>query len=186
MTALNKVACPIVVTGGGAGVATFYTDAATDITVPLNAFWTSMMAKMPDDFVITVPPDGAQIEDTTGALIGSWSGGTGGTHTGSTTGSYTGGAGASIKWSTTTFIAGRRIAGRTFLVPLDGAVYDTTGKINPTQRSTMLNYASTFLSLCLGHLYVWHRPHGGVAGSSVPITGCSINLTVAGLKSRKV
>lgn len=95
-------------------------------------------------------------------------------------------AGACITWSTNNFIAGRRVRGRTFLVPLAAAVYQTDGTLNPTFLSGVAAAITTFIN-GLSEPVVWHRPTtpGGSDGSKNPIITGLMKDHVAILTSRR-
>lgn len=96
-------------------------------------------------------------------------------------------AGACITWSTNTFIKGRRLRGRTFLVPLDGVnAFATDGTLNGTLLSGTQAAVTGFLG-SLSEPVVWHRPttKDGVDGSSSAIIAGQMKDKVSVLTSRR-
>jgi hypothetical protein len=92
-----------------------------------------------------------------------------------------------VNWLTSTYIAGRRLRGRTFVSPLSQFAQDNDG--SPT--STALGYADDFGDAWLtggpGGIttVVWHRPTGGSGGSTAQITAHSVADKFAVLRSRR-
>src|SRR5665811_2634543 len=106
---------------GAPGVSTFYfVDTATAVD-SVRAFFQAMSGDIPSGIDIQVESSGDTLESTTGALTGTWIAdpvevvhcGGGGT--------YAAPAGAVVDWLTSTIAAGRRLRGRTFIVPLTAA-----------------------------------------------------------------
>lgn len=77
------------------------------------------------------------------------------------TSSYANGVGLIIKWKTGGTFNGRRIQGRTFIVPLDGYCFNTEGSILPEVVGEWQGYANTYIG-AMGPLnvdpLVWGRP----------------------------
>lgn len=134
---------------------------------------------------VAVPNSGDIIEDTTGALVGTWTG-TGGHQTlGTARGVVAGGVGACVTWKTTTIAGAHRLQGRTFIVPLDSACYDNTGLLNSTAQSVLNGFGSQLRAA--GPFAIWHRPttKGATNGSSGPVTSHRLSSKVAVLHSRR-
>lgn len=168
------------------GLSTFYLvpSAVTDVSAVV-AFFNGMKTGFPNGLSWTIPNSGDVISDTTGALVGSWSATGGGTvaATGGT-GVYAAGTGARIVWGTNDIVGGRRLRGSTFLCPVLGGVYDSSGTIDNTARASMESNAATFFA-AVG-LYIWHRPDpGGSNGSSGEVTSATIPDRVTSLRSRR-
>lgn len=139
--------------------------------------------------VITVPGAGDAIEDTTGALVGQWSG-TGGSVNGSSAGAAAAaGVGCCVTWYTGGIVPGkkgpRRLRGRTFLVPLSNASFDANGTIESTTLADMRSFATALIGA--GGLAVWHRPNPALslAGNSYAVLSSNVRDKVAILTSRR-
>jgi hypothetical protein len=87
---------------------------------------------------------------------------------GSTATSMSGASGAVITWRTGLVRNGRRLRGRTFLVPLSSGVYETNGTLTAGTIAT-INTAATALRDPAGgaDLGVWGRPSGPGATDGV-------------------
>lgn len=186
MTSINKIACAVYMPNGGAGVITFYEPAGEDITGDLGTFFSSLVSSMPSGVAINVPPVGETLDDATGLISGTWSGGTNSNHVGEGAGAYTAGVGASIRWLTAGYVGGRRVTGRTFCVPLNGGAFGADGLLQTATQTGLLGYADTLISGAGTSLLIWHRPVSGAGGSSHPVTSATVSRIPSWLRSRKV
>lgn len=184
--ATRKTVC-IWATGsqGGAGISTFYSAFGTDITTDLNTFWTSVKAVFSDEVTVTVPTNGDVIDESTGLLTGSWTGGTGSTNTGSSHGAYPAGTGAFIKWNTGAVVGGHRVVGRTFIAPMLAAGFDTNGSIAGGYMTILTGAANTLAAT--GKLLIWHRPPviGAPGGSTHSVVSATVPDKTTSLASRR-
>jgi len=174
---------------GAPGVTVFYADTTgMQTTVDgLRAFFNSCAALLPSGMTITVPGTGDNIDEATGALVGTWAVGTPPvvvTATGA--GAYAGNAGAVVHWLTASVINGRRLRGRTFLVPLIATAYDTSGSIVASALTTLNNAATTLLAGAGTNLKIWHRPDPPAAGSVAAWNGYRIPDLAVSLRSRRI
>lgn len=175
---------------GAPGFMTFYSQNAVNTMRPaVIAFLNAVKINFPSVVTFTVPTEGDIINDATGELAGTWTGGSSFTTTGGTAGAFAAPAGACITWSTGTTVVGpsgraRRLKGRTFLVPLHPVVFANDGTITDATLTALRNAASTLW--VDGDLAVWHRPFGaGGNGSSVPVNGSAVSDRAAVLTSRR-
>ena len=136
---------------------------------------------------VTVLGEVAVLDETTGT-VQSFENVTGGprTITAVGSGSYSGASGACITWNTFGVRAGRRVRGRTFIVPLATSGYDSSGTLSSGAMGK-LNYAA-------GHLVgsgadsafgVFARPRNSAPGGFYEVTGHRIQDKVAVLSSRR-
>lgn len=102
--------------------------------------------------------------------------------TGAVTGLYSAPSGAVINWQTPGIHAGRRVRGRTFVVPLGGTQYDSSGTLL-AGAVTGINAAATALNAST--LGVWARPRPGVPGAIYNTTGNSVPDKACVLRSRR-
>lgn len=121
-------------------------------------FWDSIKQYFPAGLKWTVDPTIVQLDEATGKMTGVT------TQpqpadvaaTGST--SYVPQAGAQIKWYTQGFSNGRKVVGRTYLVPLITPSWSTNGLI-PQATCNAINAAADALRTgSAATLVVWHRP----------------------------
>lgn len=112
----------------------------------VRGFWGALSALLPDDVTITPDSNVDLLEDTTGELIDSFTSTSGGAVLGTDTGGYQSAGGASITWRTGGIRNGRRIVGRTFLVPLAGSIFNTTGQLIPSVQAQIQTAANALLN----------------------------------------
>jgi hypothetical protein len=95
---------------------------------------------------------------------------------GSGTGAYAGGAGAVVNWLTDAFVGGKRVRGRTFIVPLTQNAFQADGTIADAYRTSLGAAAVTFAT-STPQPAVWSVRHlgaspvytiAGMVGASVP------------------
>ena len=170
---------------GAPGYSIFYATPGTGISGDIKTFFTSCRTEMPSSVTITSPTGGDSFDPVTGTLTGTWSGGVGGTTVGMSAAAYAGPAGACVTWLTSGIANGRRVRGRTFLVPLSSSAYQTDGSLAPGSLTALQAAADTLVSSSAGNLLVWHRPVGGGGGSAHPVVGAKVSDRVAVLRSRR-
>ena len=168
---------------GAPGFMTFYGDAGGGFQADVKAFVDTATNACPSNITFTVPNEGNVIDDATGTITSTWSEGTAATFTGGTGGTFSAASGAVINWLTNTFVSGRRLRGKTFLVPLASAAYDTDGTIGSTSLAPLRAAADALVAG--GNIVVWHRPVGGAGGSSAPAVNAAVPDRVAILTSRR-
>lgn len=175
------------VTGGG--VSTFYTTNLSPLAyaTALRAFFVSVAAFMPSGVTITVPAAGDLIEDSTGALSGSWSITPPAPVSGATGANYAAGVGARIVWQTSGITRGRRVKGSTYLVPLLASQYDIDGTIAGASVATMSTAAATLAAADSGSMCIWTRPStsGGSDGHQSDVTSGACLDKTSWLRSRR-
>lgn len=179
-------------TTGGPGVSVFSARAGTATNVEtftqyfadsVRKFFTGFSSSIPNEVTLSFPaevqafntssssndPAGGQLEAvypvTPPASI------TGGSTTG-----YAHASGVRIDWLTEAIVNGRRLRGRTYIVPVQASVFGTDGRVTAASVTAYQNAANTLISdLNLqGSLAVWSRTHGilaDVQSAKVPTLG---------------
>jgi len=147
---------------GGAAIDQATVDSAVTKT---DAWLSAWKASIPNSVTTGVDPNVEAIEETTGQLQGFWTGtpaaasvGTGGT-------AYSAPSGAVVSWFTSTVRNGRRILGRSFMVPLSTTAYETDGTLVASKIATW-NTASAAL-IGVGdpaEFGIWSRPSASPGG----------------------
>lgn len=142
-------------------------------------------ALFPIDLTITVPGTGDTIDDTTGELTGVWTAAGGDTTTGTTAFGSAAGVGACITWNTGGIVNGRRLRGRTFIVPIHAQNYATDGTLVTSSLSALQTLANSLQAA--GPMGIWHRPTtvGGSDGTSYGVISNKVRDKVAFLSSRR-
>ena len=142
-------------------------------------------------------PTGDQIDDRTGELTGSWSGGDTSEHIGISSSPYPAPAGVIMHWLTDTVIDGHHLRGRSYFVPAASENYQADGSITSAALASLTGYASDFQTDADGNLVIWHRPRAARAadgsrpavtarvGSHAFVTASSVPDKVVVLRSRR-
>lgn len=174
---------------GAPGVSTFFQDPAVGQPNPeaIRVFFDALKGYLPTGLQIQVQGSGDMIEESSGAIAGSWDvATTPSAVVGTATGPYAGNAGAVVHWLTNTVAGGRRVRGRTFLVPLVPAVaFDSSGSLATALQGALRVAAEAMRTTTPGHFVVWHRPGVG-AGSKAAIIDTRIPDLSVSLRSRRV
>jgi len=165
------------------GLSVFYSLAAVDATASIKAFFTSVLGVFPAPLTWTVPSSGDTIDETTGTLVGAWTGAGGGSVAAGNAGPHAAGTGTFVTWETAAVLDGRRLKGRTFLCPLNNSSYDASGTILAATNTTLQTAANTLVAT--GNLRIWHRPQGGPNGIGVVPVAASLPDRVTSLKTRR-
>ena len=179
---------------GAPGTTTMFFDPGSMQTMvdAMRAFFQALVTLLPTGLKITVPAAGDVINDTTGNLVGAWTAATPPADvTGTSAAAYPGPAGAMVHWLTGGFLDGRRVRGRTFIVPITASFFDTNGTLGASTVTTIQNAANTFLTTVGTQFHIWHRPFAGDAthpahiGGSATVTSARVpDLTVT-LRTRR-
>lgn len=102
---------------------------AVAATAAVRAFFQALPAFLSAGITVQVQREIQEYDQATGVLLGEISASvTPAVVTGTAAGAWSGGSGAFIGWKTGQIWQGRRVQGRTFLVPL-AAAYDTNGSL---------------------------------------------------------
>lgn len=138
---------------------------------------------------ISTPGGGAQLVDQgTASTVPPASVGTG-------TGVWSAVTGGWINWITTAFVNGRRVVGRTFLVPLANTpVFQTDGTLNDVFRNAVVANGNSLNNGSPAHVIYYNR--GGASNPPKPTdkphtfgwqaaTACSVPDKAAVLRSRR-
>lgn len=154
----------------------------------LDAFLDSWVAVIPTVVNFTIRPDVEIIENTSGAILRYMTATPDGTRVGTSSGTYVAGTGACVNWYTEGVRNGRRVRGRTFMVPLGFQAQTLDGTIDDTRLATMRAAAAALRSPSgEGDLCVWSRPTtpGGTDGAHYKVTASTVNDKMAQLRSRR-
>lgn len=168
------------------GVSVMYTATADDVTTNLATFFTAIRTAFPPGTTWAIPGNGDLIDETTGQLVGDWTGGTAATVTSTRAAvGYAAGIGLYIRWGTSAIVGHRRLKGRTFFTGVGVDVYDTDGTLTAPYITQFQNAANTLVAS--NKLRVWHRPpKGGSSGAAYLVSSATIPDRVTDLKSRKI
>lgn len=171
----------------GGGISTFYGDEGETGLDPaaILAFFDDIKDLVAPGVTWTIPNGGDMINPSDGSLAGVWSGTGGGTVVSTGSGAYAAGVGARIAWGTAGVVAGRRVRGSTFIVPLTINGYGTDGTLNDTARGTIASAAGDLLTALGAGFVIWSRPAPGRSGSMHAVTSTVTPDRVSWLRSRR-
>lgn len=169
----------------GDGLSVLYFRSAATTVAPVLSFFSSVANKFPAELSWTVPGEGDVIDEATGTIVSGWSLPGGGVQPASGTDTrYAAGVGARAVFGSASVVAGRRVRGSMFLVPLEGYCYDNSGSLDATNASQIQTALNTLQAT--DTLVIWSRPITGVrAGSFHTITSMTIPDKVTTLRTRR-
>ncbi|AXH79509.1 MAG: hypothetical protein [Circular genetic element sp.] len=196
MPILNRVRATWTNFPGAPGLSPFYLAAGSTNVAPIVTFFTAIKDLFPNGLSITVPSTGDAIDTADNKIVGGWTGSGGGTATSTTTTApYSGTSGALVHWSTNAVLNGRRLAGRTYLVPLGQTQYANDGSLATTAVTSITNAANALIAALTPSLIVYGPPRdAGTLGPTDPgkasISSPAIAATVPDLavvmRSRRI
>lgn len=182
---------------GAPGVSTFYATSAATLVPQLHTFFAAIAGYFPTVVSIQVENTGDELEDTTGALVGSWNTGAVAPVTGTGGGPYSAVSGALVQWFTDTVLSGRRLRGHTFMVPMYIGAYDASGQLVSAFRATGVAAAAALVTAAAGNMRIWQRPRLARAadgsrpaitarsGGQAAVTASGVRAIVTELRSRR-
>lgn len=140
-------------------------DGAADFGAALAAvrqWWIDLAFYIPTDYVLQVDGSIDLVDEATGQLSGEYVAATPpGPVTGGYSGVYASGSGYRVDWATAGIRNGRRVRGRTYIVPLGGTLFTGDGVVDPAVVSATQTAATTLigaLDAAAAPLGVYSRP----------------------------
>lgn len=170
----------------GDGLSTFYFKSGTTAPAAIKTFFTAVAPYVASGVSWEIPTSGDVIDETTGGLTGVWAAAGGGTVASSGNAEHAQGVGARLKWLTGGIVAGRRVVGSTFIVPVHRLMYDTDGTLAAGMVTAMFAAGSALVTATTPNLVIWSRPTPSRSGSSHPIVASVFPDKVSWLRSRRV
>lgn len=158
----------------------------------VRTFFEGIKPNLPFNATVTVSTTIQEYDVATGVLTGEQ---TMTTPPAATTGTgvlpYAAGSGFFIGWNTVTIFNGRRIKGRTFIVPACDC-YQTDGSLNTTTIAGAQAAAAALIAAAGAELCVWARqynkavtPWVQIAGSLAPVTTATVRDQASQLRTRR-
>jgi len=170
---------------GAPGYSVFYALPGGGFVDALHTFFQTLNGAFPANVRIQVAGSGLEINQATGVITGTWSGTTPALVTCTGGGNYAAPVGTSVNWLTSTVVGGKFVRGRTFLVPMASAVFDTDGSISATALSQIQTAAAALVTAGTDYFVAWHRPVAGSGGVAANITGSLVRDRASVLTSRR-
>jgi len=171
---------------GAPGLSTFYGSSSADLLDDLRTFFNAIKAFIPLTATMQFPNAGDLIDDTTGTITGLWGEAVALNVVGTYASAYSAPSGMNVSWITSGIVAGRRVRGRTFIVPYGG--YEADGSLLNSSVTTTATAAAALVTATAGSLMIWSRPQtvpAVRAGSSYPIVASTVADTPTVLRSRR-
>lgn len=161
--------------------------ALDSVTARCRTFFEALKATLPGSVRIDYPTALQRIDTGTGDLLEDLQVAAVAQTAGTGLTTFSSATGACITWRTVGVLAGRRVIGRTFIVPIASGSYDTDGTLNNTSRTTINTAATAFIGPTIDMvLAIWHRPTtGGTDGAAYDVTTASVRDKTAVLRSRR-
>lgn len=153
---------------GGPGVSTFHVtrplnqSEAQGVTNALQAFADDLSDLLPNDYVVTGAGEVRLIDDANGQLTGTYPV-SGWQSSGQSAGYFSRAAGARIDWLTQAIVAGRRLRGRTYWVPIRSSSFTQDGILSGGDVSTIQNAGEDLIDALAAvgcPLLAWSPTHG--------------------------
>lgn len=179
---------------GGPGISTFYLAGSypTGSIAAIRTFFDAIKAFLPNTVSVQVSGSGDLIEDTTGALGGTWADTTPAVVVGTSASGYAAPTGMQVQWKTGAIVGRRRAVGKTFLVPLAN-IFEPGGTPLGTTVTSITAAANALLTATTPALLVWSRPfepeegdeRPARLGSSHAVTSVNVPDKAVVLRSRR-
>lgn len=175
--------------GGGTGYSVFHADEASDATDAqefadaIHDFFADVANVLPTDVTINFDSEVVNLSDA-GVLEAVFPVSAPAQVTGSGSTAYSRAAGGRIDWSTGVIAGGRRLTGRTYLVPLISSAFDTDGLLTSTVQTGLQTAGDDLIAAMTGAgipLQVWSRKNA----SSAVVISASAPAKGAILRSRR-
>lgn len=191
--AINRVTAVWSGFRGAPGYSNFYFGADGGAEFPVQGdadavreFFQAIRTFLPSGTRVDVSAEVATIDETSGNITDLLAITPPAQVLGSATGGYSAATGAVVNWLTGTYLRGRRLRGKTFIVPLASSSFDTNGDLSSATLAAIRGAASTLVGVSGSRgMRVWSRPVGGAGGSSALVIASSVPDLGAVLKSRR-
>lgn len=170
MPILNRVRVTWTNFPGAPGLSTFYLAAGSTNVAPILTFFTAIKDQFANLLTWTVPSSGDAIDTADNKIVGAWTGSGGGSvSAASTSAPYSGTSGALVRWTTGAVLNGRRLTGRTYLVPLHNTAYANDGSLATTTVTLIQNAGNALITALTPSLTVYGPPRdAGTLGPTDP------------------
>lgn len=172
------------------------TDAANNAAgAAVRTFFGAMSANFLTGWTITVQSEVTEWDVQTGLLVGVSTMTTPPSPVGgsATITQYAGGSGLAISWHTNTIFAGRRVQGRTFIVPVVG-VFETDGTLTTGAIASMKAAGDALIASGPGDFSIWAKTFSVVTppakpvqigGATASVTSCTVKDMASQLRTRR-
>jgi hypothetical protein len=149
--------------------------AAQQIANDVRAFWLALNSQLPNDVTLSFDQEVLDLDDA-GVLQAVHAVVPPASVAGVNNSEFNRAAGAVINWSTGIIVAGRRLSGKTYVVPMAMNTFDTVGVLTAVSRALLIQEGADLIAATAANrpLLVWSRTHQtarAVVSASVPAQG---------------
>lgn len=162
------------------------TSSVDNMVTAMQQFCTDIKGQVPNVVTLRASNEVKEIDEATGVLSTIYTSPVTTTNVTGTGGStYAAPVGACISWSTGGVNRGRRVKGRSFIVPLVNGCYDVDGSLSGGCLTALNLAASNWRTSSAYETVIWSRPRLGAGGAAFDILGHRVADRAAVLRSRR-
>jgi hypothetical protein len=156
----------------------------------IRAFFANIAAQIPNDVTLSFPSLVELYDEVSGQLVGEETFTAPSNVVGSDSGLFADGVGVRVDWLTGAIREGRRVRGRTFIVPAAAGCFTNSGEVATFAKDTITTAANGLISSLGGNgtaLTVWSRPPVGTkaGGALTDVIQAAVPNKAAWLKGRR-
>lgn len=160
--------------------------AATAAADVVTLFWQSLTTQFPSDVRWQVQSEVPLVDVASGQMVDQLTADTQPAVAGNGATQYSAPTGGIVDWVTSVFSNGRKIVGRTYLVPLGGNMYDGVGSLIPGALDAINQAAAALASTTPTSMMVYSRPTAGrPIGQANAVTSVRVPDRACVLRSRR-
>lgn len=156
--------------------------AAQQIAADMRIFFLQLASQLPNDVSVNFDSEVLDLDEA-GNLTAVWAVVPPLVVNGINNSEFNRAAGAVINWATGVIVAGRRLSGKTYIVPMAMNTFDTVGVLTTVSRDLLLAVGADFINDTAANrpLRIWSRTH---ATSAVAVS-CAVPSKGAILRGRR-
>lgn len=160
--------------------------AADDAAADVRGAFIKVANLLPDTVTIQVDTEAEILNSDTGEILGVVETDSTPVTGASSSTSWSGASGGVVNWRTNDYRGGRRIRGRTFMVPLAGNAYEDNGTLSTEGRDDLQSFGNALVNGSgSADFGVWSRPRNGAGGVFATVVGSNVPDMAAILRSRR-
>jgi hypothetical protein len=168
---------------------------AVAATTAMRTFFNALLAFIPIGATVQVQPEVQEYDEVTGTLLSEIvASSTPAIVTGTAAGSYAGGSGMFIGWKTGTIWQGRRVQGRSFIVPAAG-VFEANGTLTSATIAAVTSAGMSLINDPASTFAVWAKRMSApttpptkptqIDGAAFQVLSVSVKDQASQLRSRR-
>ena len=153
----------------------------------VETFWKAVASRLPSIVRLDILPEAPEFSPGTGQMVDVHAFSAPAVISGTAAGAYSSASGGLIHWFTNEVRNGRRLRGKTFLVPMTASAFGTDGALAVAHRTALEDAATALRSGAAAQLVIWGRPTARGAGDGVlaPVTSARVPQMQAVMRSRR-